>query len=70
MCAFVMQTIEDLLLTIQRNSRARSRWERKQQSMVKKNEEAQQALEKAKAEIQRLEVGWLRYDADSGSCLF
>uniref|UniRef100_A0AAV1TRF6 Centrosomal protein of 70 kDa n=1 Tax=Peronospora matthiolae TaxID=2874970 RepID=A0AAV1TRF6_9STRA len=50
------ETIEDLLLSSQRNSRLRSRWERELQTMVKKNEVAQKALEKAQAEIQRLKT--------------
>ena len=55
---FVVQTIEDLVLASQRNLRVRSRQEGQIQTIEKKNEETLKTLEKAKAEIQRLKVGW------------
>eukprot|EP00644_Phytophthora_capsici_P003303 jgi/Phyca11/14424/fgenesh1_pg.PHYCAscaffold_7_\ len=48
------ETIQDLVLASKRNSRVQSRREGELQSVEKKNEETQKALENARAEIQRL----------------
>ncbi|KAG6958551.1 hypothetical protein JG688_00010477 [Phytophthora aleatoria] len=50
------ETIQDLVLASKRNSRVRSRREGELQTIERKNEDTQKALEKAKAEIQRLKV--------------
>jgi hypothetical protein len=54
----VAQTIQDLVLASKRHSRVRSRAESERQTSEKKTEETQNALDKAKAEIQRLKVQW------------
>lgn len=51
-----MQIIQDLILESNRNSREQSRAEGDMQSVEKKNEEVQYALESTKAEVARLQV--------------
>ncbi|CAH0522122.1 unnamed protein product [Peronospora belbahrii] len=55
-CNAGSEMIEDLVITSQRNLRARSRLEDELRTIEKKNVELQKTLEKAKAETKRLET--------------